>query len=101
MHCFKRSLQLFAALRLTEIFSFPYRGRAPMHKCSYLLSVEGAGLLGGRLDRLKELKQAGVSFLTLTWNGENRIAGGAGSNGTLTAFGADVVREAERPGNCD
>lgn len=95
---FQKELAAFRGFETDGNILIPYRGRAPMHKCSYLLSVEGAGLLGGRLDRLKELKQAGVSFLTLTWNGENRIAGGAGSNGTLTAFGADVVREAERQG---
>lgn len=87
--CFGGFEEKYPALR-------PFDGSAVPGGCGYLLAVEGGGMLGDSLARLTELKSAGVSMLTLTWNGENRIGGGAKSTGRLTSFGEQVVREAER-----
>lgn len=76
----------------------PFAGEAEAGRCSYLLGVEGGGLLGGKLERIAELKRDGVTFLTLTWNRENRIGGGAQSTAGLSSFGKKVVREAEQNG---
>lgn len=54
-------------------------------------SVEGGSLLENDLDRLYTLKEDGIMLLTLTWNGENRIAGGCMSEGGLTGFGRQVI----------
>lgn len=52
-----------------------------------LFSVEGGALLENDAERLYELKEDGVSFFTLCWNGENQIAGGCQSEKGLTDFG--------------
>lgn len=65
--------------------------------CKVLLSVEGGCVLNGKLERAEELKRLGVSFLTLTWNGDNEIGSGAGgSGGGLTAFGKELIPEMEK-----
>ena len=56
-------------------------------------SVEGGAVLEGDTDRLYVLKEDGVRILTLTWNGENRIAGGSKTDKGLTDFGKRVIRE--------
>ena len=56
-------------------------------------SVEGGAVLEGDTDRLYALKEDGVRILTLTWNGENRIAGGSKTDKGLTDFGKRVIRE--------
>ena len=89
--CFRGFEEDLPALR-------PYDGSAVPGGCSYLLAVEGGGMLGDSLERLTELKAEGISLLTLTWNGENRIGGGAKSAGRLTPFGEKVIREAEQLG---
>ena len=73
----------------------PYHGEAEHSKCRYLLSVEGGSAIGGDLDRIRAFREDGIRMLTLTWNGENRIGGGAQSTQGLTSFGREVIRELE------
>ena len=56
-------------------------------------SVEGGAVIEDNIDRLYELKKDGICALTLTWNGENRIAGGSKSDKGLTDFGKRVIRD--------
>lgn len=56
-----------------------------------ILTVENGALLQNDISRLDILKSDGVKALTLTWNGENCIAGGAQSSSRLTRFGKQVV----------
>lgn len=56
-------------------------------------SVEGGAVIEDDIDRLYELKKDGICALTLTWNGENRIAGGSKTDKGLTDFGKRVIRE--------
>lgn len=58
-----------------------------------ILTVEGGALLQGDILRLDTLKSDGVRALTLTWNGENCIAGGVNSSSRLTDFGKQVVKK--------
>ena len=65
--------------------------------------VEGAHILGGRLDRVAELGRRGVAYLTLAHFSRNRAASptlGLGANEVdpLTPFGRDLVAELERAG---
>lgn len=61
-------------------------------KRAAVLSVENGALIGTDLEKLDRLCCDGVRFFTLTWNGDNAIAGGIqGSGGGLTAFGRKVV----------
>lgn len=55
------------------------------------LSVEGGAVLAGDIDNLSLLTENNVKALTLTWNGENEIGGGAYSRAGLSAFGREVI----------
>ncbi len=67
-----------------------------------LFSVEGGAVIEDDSDRVYELKKDGVKFLTLTWNGENRIAGGSMTDAGLTEFGKEVIEKLNRAGMaCD
>lgn len=58
-----------------------------------VFAVEGGTVLENDADRLYSLKADGIKFLTLTWNGENAIAGGSKSEKGLTAFGKTVIEK--------
>ena len=73
----------------------PGASMIPGH-CYAIPSVEGGAALGGVLSRVEELHQKGVRMMTLTWNGDNEIAGGIYGSSGLTPFGEQVVAEMER-----
>lgn len=58
-----------------------------------IFAVEGGTVLENNADRLYSLKADGIKFLTLTWNGENAIAGGSKSDKGLTDFGKTVIKK--------
>ena len=49
-------------------------------------------MLGGRVERLDELRARGVRYLTLLWGGRTCIGGSHDTSDGLTDFGARVVR---------
>ncbi len=55
------------------------------------LAVEG-GTVIENIASINELKADGVKSITLTWNGENKIAGGVNSSKGLTCFGKRVIK---------
>ena len=61
-----------------------------------IITVEGGAVIENNLSRVEELYQDGVRALTLTWNGENAIAGGVNSDKGLTVFGEQVISELNR-----
>ena len=61
------------------------------HNLNPIFSVEGGAVLENDSDRIYELKTDGIKFLTLTWNGENNIAGGVKTDKRLTDFGKTVI----------
>ncbi len=65
-------------------------------KTPYLFSVEGGGFFGKDLERnyriARELKKKGIAFLSLCYNKGNELAGGALSEGGLTAMGREVAQ---------
>lgn len=66
-----------------------------------LLSVEGGGVLCGRLCNVRILYRLGVRAITLTWNDRNELGDGVGegeSAGGLSLFGRSVVAEMNRLG---
>ena len=72
-------------------------------KVAILIGVEGGHAIEESLDKLRELRMRGASYLTLTWNNGNQWAGSSiGSGGTrtggLTPFGENVIREMNRLG---
>ena len=62
------------------------------------LTVEGGSVLGGDIEWVDILHLLGVKMLTLTWNGENEICGGVGSDKGFTPFGRQVVARMEELG---
>ncbi len=56
------------------------------------LTLEGGSLIDST-ERLYELKADGIRAITLTWNGENLIAGGVKSQKGLTDFGVQVINK--------
>lgn len=60
-------------------------------KVKPVFTVEGGNVLEDNVDRVYNLNQDGVKLLTLTWNGENAIAGGSKSEKGLTDFGKAVI----------
>ena len=55
-------------------------------------SLEGGSLIDST-ERLYELKNDGIRAITLTWNGENQLAGGVKSQKGLTDFGVRVINK--------
>ncbi len=62
-------------------------------KKAIFLAVEDARILGGDINRLELLRSRGVKYLTLLWGGETCIGSSHDSEGGLTPFGREVVRE--------
>lgn len=86
---FKKQCKEIAELRLYSCGELDKKG------CYAVLAVEGGAVLGGKLERIGDLKEAGISFLTLCWNGVNEIASGADAVGGITSFGRKVVSKLE------
>jgi len=62
------------------------------NKISAVLSIEGAESLQD-LSTLDYLYSLGIRALNLTWNNDNRLAGGALGNNGITEFGYDVINK--------
>lgn len=60
-------------------------------KISAILSIEGGEALEQNLSILDDLYNLGVRALSLTWNNDNKLAGGALGNSGITKFGYDVI----------
>lgn len=63
-----------------------------------LYMVENAGFLAQNFSGLEVLKKWGVQGLSLTWNSENALAGGALSKGVLTPLGEFFLQAAQEKG---
>ena len=61
-----------------------------------VFSIEGGAVIENDSDRVFELQNDGIRFLTLAWNGENAIAGGINSDKCLTDFGKEVIEKMNR-----
>ena len=68
-------------------------------RCASILTVEGGCVLAGDPGRVQRMCECGVQMITLTWNGDDELAGGIGGSGLgLTDIGREAVREMERCG---
>ncbi len=63
------------------------------NKIAAFLAVEDARILAGRIERLDELYNRGVRYLTLMWGGTSCIGGSHNTSGGLTDFGKEVVKK--------
>lgn len=62
-------------------------------KRALFLAVEDARILGGKIERLDELRARGVKYLTLLWGGKTCIGASHDAEGGLTDFGREVVKK--------
>ena len=60
-------------------------------KNAFLLTVEDARILAGKIERLEELHSAGVSVITPLWGGMTCIGGSHNTDAGLSDFGKAVV----------
>ena len=67
-------------------------------KFAAVLTVEGGSALGGALERVDTLWDAGARMLTLTWNGQNELASGNDTAAGLSGFGREAVAALEERG---
>jgi membrane dipeptidase len=70
-------------------------------KVASMIGVEGGHSIGGSLGTLRVLAELGAGYLTITHNDDTAWADsatGLHSNGGLTTFGEEVVRELNRVG---
>ncbi len=75
-----------------------FDGEVKSRVCNYILSVEGGRAIAGKIDRIKTLKEMGISFFTLVWNGKNELASGVLAKGGLTDLGKKAVDMLEKEG---
>lgn len=80
-------------LRQMGIVLYP-NGQVP--QSGAMLSVENAGFLAGDPDLLNQLYADGVRMVGLTWNGDNRLAGGCSGERGLTDLGREVINRMNR-----
>lgn len=82
-------------LKLTKDYlkkcKFPIFGKSS-NTSGALLSVENAGFLVEDMNLLYKLKEDGISFLSLTWNGDNALASGANGSGGITNKGKEIIK---------
>lgn len=111
--CFESHSQVFAVwisdelrgnaafeyfLKVYDFYTSQISIAAPLKSFTPILAVEGGAVLGGDIERVKELSKRKVKILTLTWNGENELAGGAYSDACLKPFGKAAVKALEDEG---
>ena len=104
--CFENWSQTFAIwIEETKEKPFLFYKNAISHlknslcgKVKPIFAKEGGSVIENDVDRLYELQNDGIKFLTLTWNGENLIAGGTKSAKGLTDFGESVIKEMNKIG---
>lgn len=65
-------------------------------RCAAMLTVESGAALAGDVKNVRKLAMAGVKMLTLTWNGENELAGGADTDVGFSFFGRMVTAVLEQ-----
>ena len=67
--------------------------------CSFVFTLENGKIIDNKLERIGDLSKFGVKMITLTWNDENCIGGGADAQSVgLKAFGRECIREMEDKG---
>lgn len=78
--------------------SFKLNLKNAPHNLTAIFTVENGNLIGNDLNRVEYLYNDGIRAITLTWNGENNIAGGVDTDIGLKNFGREVIAEMNRYG---
>lgn len=84
------------------IVNFKRKLKSKPENLTPLFALEGGAVIEKDITVLNTLKSDGVNFISLTWNGENRLAGGSKSSAGLTNYGKKVIHNMNRMGMvCD
>ena len=75
-----------------------YYGSDNKTQIKSILAMEGASGCGGTINGLYSAYEKGVRLITLTWNANNEIGGGAFAEGGITSYGKEFIKEAENLG---
>lgn len=78
------------------LYNFKQKLKDKPDNLTPIFTVEGGLLIEDDLSRVKAMYNDGIKALTLTWNGENQIAGGADTDAKLKDFGREVIDELNR-----
>lgn len=81
----------------SDLFHKEYkRSQLFCDKPKLFFTVENGAFLNGDIRNIELLKKSDIRMMTLTWNAENCIGGGADAQGLgLTAFGKDCIKALE------
>lgn len=80
-------------LTLSEIYK-----NTDFGKITPILSIENLSCINRKLENIEKFAQIGVKMATLTWNGQNSLAGGINSDSGITDFGKEAVKLLEKCG---
>ncbi len=76
--------------------SFKQNLKNNFNNLTAIFTVENGNLIEDNLNRVEYLHNDGIKAITLTWNGENNIAGGVDTDVGLKEFGKQVIAEMNR-----
>ncbi len=69
---------------------------SPEDRRHFILTLENGRIIENDIEYISHLKASGISVVTLTWNAENSIGGGASSDNVgITSFGKKVLKSLE------
>ena len=71
--------------------SYDEYSHLPERFAAFFLAIEDARILSGNVERIREVYDAGIRFISLNWMGENALGGGYDTNSPLTHLGRTVA----------
>lgn len=71
--------------------SYDEYAHLPSHFAAFFLAIEDARILSGNVERIREVYDAGIRFISLNWQGENALGGGYDTNSPLTHLGRTIA----------
>ena len=63
----------------------------PEQHSAFFLAIEDARILSSNVQRIHEVYDAGVRFISMNWKGENALGGGYDTNAPLTHIGRTIA----------
>ncbi len=90
---FKREIEMNRQ-RAALCCTFDEFSHLPEHFTAFFLAIEDARILGSNIERIREVYDAGVRFISMNWKGENCLGGGYDTNSPLTHLGRAIVQNA-------
>ncbi|MBQ8837021.1 MAG: membrane dipeptidase [Clostridia bacterium] len=74
--------------------SYDEYAHLPDKYVAFFLAIEDARILSGNVERIREVYDAGIRFISLNWQGENSLGGGYDTNSPLTHLGHTIASTA-------